>query len=116
MAAQEGAGEFRRGFGGGFYFDEKAPAGRDAGEHFLKRGDFFTGPLDAFPTACVQGAELGEGLPGNFAVQPGGTAGVGVVNGDEPAIAGQVDIDFDGIGALRPGKADGGEGVFRGVK
>jgi hypothetical protein len=38
------------------------------------------------------------------------------VNGDEPAIAGQVDVDFDGIGALRPREADAGEGVFRSVK
>jgi hypothetical protein len=38
------------------------------------------------------------------------------MDGHEPAIKGQVDVDFDGIGALRPGEADGGEGIFRSVK
>jgi len=38
------------------------------------------------------------------------------VNGDEPVIAGQVDVDFDGISTLGPGGVDGGEGVFRRVK
>ena len=65
------------------------------------------------PTSTV--AQLGQRrLPDRqFAIA--GPAGVGIVQADDLAVGGQIEIPLDAVGPLLPGQAEGGQGVFRGV-
>jgi len=110
------AGELRDDVGAGFDFDEEALVAGDGGEDFFEGGNFFAAPAGVFPLPGVEGAELSEGLPDDRTVVAGGFAGVEIVDDDEVVIAGEVNVNLDGIGLLAPGEADGCKGVLRSIE
>jgi hypothetical protein len=88
-----------------FELDIDEGAAGDGVEDFAEEGD-------GLALACIQGAELGEGVAAEEAAAIGGAIEAEVVEDDEFA-AEEVDVYFDAIGAHLQGAADGAEGVFR---
>ena len=73
------------------------------------------GPLAAFPTADIQAAKFGQGLLADVLVQAGRLARALIMDHDDLPIPGEMDVDFDGVGVLLPGKVDRRQGVLRRV-
>src|SRR5258706_9043272 len=69
-----------------------------------------------FPSANVERFQFSQSLSADFLFQPGCFSSVIIVDDDDFPVARQMNIDFNGIGALLPGEVCGGERIFRRIK
>ena len=94
--------------------DEDFLFGRDGGEDLREGGDAGAGEFLVFPTADVEGLQLGEGGLGDDEVFAGNFFGVFVVDADDVAVFGELEVAFDAVGPLLPTQARRRGGCSRG--
>ena len=98
--------------------DEQSPAFRNERQDLAQCRDLLreTVAFPFAPLAHVQPPQVSEGLCGDLVGNAGGAGGVTIMDDDDLAIRGQVDIQLVGIRLLLIAEFEGGEGVFRRIK
>ena len=103
----------------GLDLDEQPLAVGDGLDHLCEGWDPDPGELRPLPASSVQRAQLGQGVFRDHPIGVGGAVRRFIVNHDDLAIAGQVDIQLRGIGVDfgAPGVGESREGILgRGIR
>ena len=99
----------------GFDFDKDFLFSRNGGEHLREGGDAGAGEFFILPTADVEGLQFGEGGLGDDEFFACEFFGVFVVEADDVAVFGELEVALDGVGSSLPCEFESGEGVLGGV-